>query len=273
MWAEATPPSWGPAESAEGQAWSAKMAEFDGYVFVVSEYNHSITGALKNALDYLAPEVNNKAAGFVSYGSAGGARAVEHLRGILSEMQVAHVRNAVLMSLFTDFENFSIFTPTEPSAASVAADAGPAGDLDQGDGGRPRRPVLPRHGQRLTHPGLEPGPHLADGAAPPGAAPSAAASTGAHLVTHLDHTSHPSAPPGPTRSTPTSPPPRATSRWAPSPSSSATPSATPPASLPGRVVVVNKVKHWSPSARVVVLRATTDDGGSALFRPCDLRPA
>ncbi|KAE8765287.1 NADPH-dependent FMN reductase [Georgenia thermotolerans] len=119
IWAEPTPPSWGPAQSAEGQAWAAKMAEFDGYVFVVSEYNHSITGALKNALDYLASEVNNKAAGFVSYGSAGGARAVEHLRGILSEQQVAHVRNAVLMSLFTDFENFSIFTPTEPAAASV----------------------------------------------------------------------------------------------------------------------------------------------------------
>ncbi|KAE8765286.1 hypothetical protein [Georgenia thermotolerans] len=48
---------------------------------------------------------------------------------------------------------------------------------------------------------------------------------------------------------------------------------TSPASLPGRVVVVNKVKHWSPAARVVVLRATTDDGGSALFRPCDLRVA
>src|SRR5690606_16343054 len=81
--------------------------------------NHSITGALKNALDYLYTEVNNKAAGFVSYGSAGGARAVEHLRGILSEMQVAHVRNAVTMSLFTDFEIFSTFTPTDPAAASV----------------------------------------------------------------------------------------------------------------------------------------------------------
>ncbi|MCK6212274.1 NAD(P)H-dependent oxidoreductase [Georgenia sp. EYE_87] len=119
VWAEATPPSWGPAASAEGQAWSAKMAEFDGFVFIVSEYNHSITGALKNALDYLAAEVNNKAAGFVSYGSAGGARAVEHLRGILSEMQVAHVRNAALLSLFTDFENFSVLKPTEPATAAV----------------------------------------------------------------------------------------------------------------------------------------------------------
>jgi NAD(P)H-dependent FMN reductase len=95
------------------------MAEFDGYVFVVSEYNHSITGALKNALDYLAAEVNDKAAGFVSYGSAGGARAVEHLRGILSEMQVAHVRNSAILSLFTDFENFSVLTPSEPATASV----------------------------------------------------------------------------------------------------------------------------------------------------------
>src|SRR5690606_17142352 len=76
-------------------------------------------GALKNALDYVYGELNNKAAGFVSYGSAGGARAVEHLRGILSEMQVAHVRNAVTMSLFTDFENFSVFTPTPQAAGAV----------------------------------------------------------------------------------------------------------------------------------------------------------
>ena len=119
VWDEPMPPSMGPSSTPHAQAWSSKMAEFDGYVFVVSEYNHSITGALKNALDYLYPELNNKAAGFVSYGSAGGARAVEHLRGILSEMQVAHVRNAVTMSLFTDFENFSTFTPTDPAAASV----------------------------------------------------------------------------------------------------------------------------------------------------------
>jgi NAD(P)H-dependent FMN reductase len=55
----------------------------------------------------------------VSYGSAGGARAVEHLRGILSEMQVAHVRNSALLSLFTDFENFSVLAPTEPAIAAV----------------------------------------------------------------------------------------------------------------------------------------------------------
>lgn len=121
VWAEGTSPAFAPGGFSEvSQAWAAKMAEYDGYVFVVAEYNHSVTGALKNALDYLSTELNDKAAGFVSYGSAGGARAVEHLRGILSEMQVAHVRNAVLLSLFTDFENFSTFAPTAAPAAAVA---------------------------------------------------------------------------------------------------------------------------------------------------------
>ena len=67
-------------------AWSEIIAKQDGFVFIVQEYNHSITGALKNALDYLRDEWNNKAAGIVSYGSVGGARATEHLRGILSEL-------------------------------------------------------------------------------------------------------------------------------------------------------------------------------------------
>lgn len=119
VWDEGMPPAFSPGVKPHSRAWSQKMAEYDGYVFVVSEYNHSITGALKNALDYLGPELSNKAAGFVSYGSAGGARAVEHLRGILSEMQVAHVRNAALLSVFTDFENFSVLAPTEPATAAV----------------------------------------------------------------------------------------------------------------------------------------------------------
>lgn len=109
-----------PQSTDEGQRFSDKMREFDGYVFVVSEYNHSISGALKNALDYLQPELHNKAAGFVSYGSASGVRAVEHLRAILSEAQVAHVRAGAQFSLFVDFENFSTFAPSEPGAASLA---------------------------------------------------------------------------------------------------------------------------------------------------------
>lgn len=93
------------------QRWAAKIAEFDGYIFVTPEYNHSITGALKNAIDYLNVEWNDKAAAFVGYGSAGGVRAVEHLRHIASEVRLAHVRDQVQLSLFTDFENFSVFKP------------------------------------------------------------------------------------------------------------------------------------------------------------------
>lgn len=101
------------------KSFSAKMNEFDGYIFVTGEYNHSVQPALANALSYLNVELNNKAAGMVGYGSAMGARAIEHLRGILSELQVAHVQKTGLFSLFTDFENFSNFAPTEASAPSV----------------------------------------------------------------------------------------------------------------------------------------------------------
>ncbi|AXF55549.1 NADPH-dependent FMN reductase [Salicibibacter kimchii] len=94
-------------------AWSEKMASFDGFVFVTPEYNHAVGGALKNALDYLNPELNNKAAGFVGYGGLGGVRAHENMRLILGELQVADVRTAVNFSIMTDFENFSEFKPAD----------------------------------------------------------------------------------------------------------------------------------------------------------------
>ena len=100
-------------------AWSEAVAAQDGFVFIAQEYNHSITGALKNAIDYLRVEWNNKAAGIVSYGSVGGARATEHLRGILGELLVADVRVHPALSLFTDFENGTTFAPKEVQAASV----------------------------------------------------------------------------------------------------------------------------------------------------------
>ncbi|CAI6079888.1 hypothetical protein PAECIP112173_02739 [Paenibacillus sp. JJ-100] len=100
-------------------AWSEKIASCDGFVFIVQEYNHSITGALKNALDYLRVEWNNKAAGIVSYGSVGGARAAEHLRGIMGELLIADVRVHPALSLFTDFENGSVFKPAAVQADSV----------------------------------------------------------------------------------------------------------------------------------------------------------
>ncbi|MGP4108873.1 NADPH-dependent FMN reductase [Virgibacillus sp. L01] len=95
------------------KAWSEKIASFDGYIFIAPEYNHAIGGAFKNALDYLNPEVNNKAAGFVGYGSLGGTRAHENLRLILGELKVADVRTAVTFSLMTDFEDFSKFKPAD----------------------------------------------------------------------------------------------------------------------------------------------------------------
>lgn len=100
-------------------AWSEAVAAQDGFVFIVQEYNHSITGALKNALDYLRDEWNNKAAGIVSYGSVGGARAAEHLRGILGELLVADVRVHPALSLFTDFENGTEFKPKAVQEDSV----------------------------------------------------------------------------------------------------------------------------------------------------------
>jgi NAD(P)H-dependent FMN reductase len=92
-------------------AWNEKLASLDGFVFIVQEYNHSITGALKNALDFAREAWNNKAAGIVSYGSTGGARAAEHLRGICGELKIADVRTHPTLSLFTDFENGTLFKP------------------------------------------------------------------------------------------------------------------------------------------------------------------
>src|SRR6266581_235790 len=112
-------PILGQYSHAHTKAWAAKIGTFDAYVFVTPEYNHSTSGALKNAIDSLFAEWNNKAAGFVSYGGASGARAVEQLRLNLAEVQMATVRNQVLLSMYTDFENFSVFKPDSRKETSV----------------------------------------------------------------------------------------------------------------------------------------------------------
>jgi len=87
-------PLLGEADATEqATAWNTKLASLDGFVFIVQEYNHSISASLKNALDYAREAWNNKAAGIVSYGSVGGARAAEHLRGILGELSILRVVN------------------------------------------------------------------------------------------------------------------------------------------------------------------------------------
>jgi len=118
---EAVPPMMNQYSRPHTKAWAAKISNFDAFVFVTPEYNHSISGALKNAIDFLYREWNDKAAGFVGYGAAGGTRAVEHLRQIMGEIKVADVRAQVALSLFTDFENFSTFKPGPHQAAAVNA--------------------------------------------------------------------------------------------------------------------------------------------------------
>lgn len=115
---EPIPPSAGRYAQAHTKAWAAKIAGFDAYVFVTPEYNHSVSGALKNAIDFLYAEWNNKVAGFVSYGSAGGVRAVEHLRLVMAELQVATVRAQVSLSLLTDFVQYHEFKP-DPSKVGL----------------------------------------------------------------------------------------------------------------------------------------------------------
>lgn len=108
---EPKPPAMQQYSHSHTKTWSAKIADFDAFVFVTPEYNHSIPAALKNALDYLYKEWNDKAAAFVSYGGAGGTRAVEHLRLVMAELKMADVRGQVALSLADDFEDFQTFKP------------------------------------------------------------------------------------------------------------------------------------------------------------------
>lgn len=118
---EPFPPAMGRYQHDHTKRWSETVASFDGFVIVTPEYNHSIPAVLKNALDYLYTEWNNKAVGFVSYGSAGGTRAAEHLRAIAGELQMADVRAQVTLLLATDFESYSTFRPGDHHAPVLAA--------------------------------------------------------------------------------------------------------------------------------------------------------
>ena len=84
-----------PSSNPAAVAWQKKVAGFDGYIFVVAEYNHSVTGSLKNALDQAYVEWAHKPMTAIAYGSMGGARALEHLRCISVELQMVATRNAV----------------------------------------------------------------------------------------------------------------------------------------------------------------------------------
>lgn len=118
---EPQPPSMGNYTQPHTKAWAVKIASFDAFIFITPEYNHGTSAALKNSVDFLYKEWHNKSCGFVSYGSSGGTRAVEQLRLVMGEIQIADVRAQVTLSLQHDFENFSVFKPGAYQAKAVHA--------------------------------------------------------------------------------------------------------------------------------------------------------
>lgn len=118
-------PRFMPVTDAEAQRWARKIAELDGYIFVTAEYNHSIPGVLKNALDYLAGEASRKPAAFVGYGAVGGARAVEQLRLIAVEVSMVPLQMAVhinmepLLGMLRDGKDFGDYPYLAPTVTTM----------------------------------------------------------------------------------------------------------------------------------------------------------
>jgi NAD(P)H-dependent FMN reductase len=117
--------AWVPTENEVGQRWQRKVAEFDGYIFVTPEYNRSVSAALKNALDFSYLEWNRKPAAAVGYGSVGAARAIEHLRTIAIELQMAptrtgvHIQGIDFITTLQQGKNFSELTHLEPNVKTM----------------------------------------------------------------------------------------------------------------------------------------------------------
>ena len=106
-------------DSPQIQRWSEAIDSCDGFVFVTAEYNHSVPGAFKNAVDVLGSEWMGKPVGFVSYGSAGGHRAVEHWRGVLANFSMDAQRAQVALYQGIDYD--AEFTPLERRARELTA--------------------------------------------------------------------------------------------------------------------------------------------------------
>lgn len=114
---EPVPAIFGDYQNPHTRRWADTVLGFDAFVFAVPEYNHSIPAALKNALDYLYAEWNDKPAAVVSYGVHGGTRAVDHLRLVLAELRMIVVPTQLELALFTDFT----FADDSPTASAVVA--------------------------------------------------------------------------------------------------------------------------------------------------------
>ena len=117
--------AWVPTQNAEGVRWQKKVGQYDGYIFVTAEYNHGVPAVLKNALDYAYPEWNKKPAAFVGYGAIGAARAIEQLRLITIELQMAPTRSAVhlaggdFMAALREGKPISEFAYLKPTADAL----------------------------------------------------------------------------------------------------------------------------------------------------------
>ncbi|WP_154793906.1 NADPH-dependent FMN reductase [Occultella kanbiaonis] len=116
---EPNPAALGIYEKEHTRRWAEVIDAYDGFVFVTPEYNHGVPSALKNAIDFLYAEWNHKAAAFVSYGAAGGVRAVEQIRLIAAEVQLATVAAQVTLPIEVDFPSYPGFSPAPSRAAAL----------------------------------------------------------------------------------------------------------------------------------------------------------
>ncbi len=117
--------AWAPTQNEVGLRWQKKVGAFDGYIFVTAEYNHGVPAVLKNALDYAYPEWNRKAAACVGYGAVGGARAIEQLRLVFVELQLAptrtgvHIQGADFMAVWRQGKAISELEYLKPNADAM----------------------------------------------------------------------------------------------------------------------------------------------------------
>lgn len=113
MYEEPAPAAAGTISGVEARYWRDIVKNFDAFIFVVPEYNRSFPAVVKNAIDLVYHEWNDKAVGFVTYGMNGGIRAAEQLRNVVAEVKMASVRAHVALSIFSDFEIDDLLQPGE----------------------------------------------------------------------------------------------------------------------------------------------------------------
>ncbi|MGE0230274.1 MAG: NADPH-dependent FMN reductase [Flavobacteriaceae bacterium] len=125
---ETASPAHAEPKNETARQWARLIDGFDGYIFIAAEYNHSMTAVLKNALDYAYREFNRKPATFIAYGGVGGARAVEQLRQVAVELQLAPVRHAVhigmteFVAMLRDGKSFDDFPYLTDSAKTMLSE-------------------------------------------------------------------------------------------------------------------------------------------------------